>query len=95
MEENSRLHAMVEGSVQGVGFRQFVLKTAIQLNLTGWVRNTYQGSVEVIAEGRSDILDALLFALKQGPRHAYVTHVNSEFLPASGEFADFTIQFTV
>ena len=67
MEEKARLHAMVEGSVQGVGFRQFVLMTAINLDLTGWVRNTFEGSVEVVAEGRQDILDTLLFALRQGP----------------------------
>lgn len=95
MEEKARLHAMVEGSVQGVGFRQFVLMTAINLDLTGWVRNTFEGSVEVVAEGRQDILDTLLFALRQGPRHAYVTHVNSQYLPATGEFEGFNVRSTI
>jgi len=53
MSENERyrLHAFVKGRVQGVGFRYFVLQSVEGLDLTGWVRNLYDGLVEVVAEG--------------------------------------------
>ncbi|HTX79109.1 MAG TPA: acylphosphatase, partial [Longilinea sp.] len=47
--QNERLHAVVEGLVQGVGFRAFVTEQAYQLGLVGWVRNTYGGQVEALA----------------------------------------------
>jgi acylphosphatase len=47
---DGRLHARVIGRVQGVGFRYYVLNAAIELGLTGWVRNRRDGSVEVVAE---------------------------------------------
>jgi acylphosphatase len=48
----SRLHARVEGRVQGVGFRYFVLETAQELGLSGWVRNRWDESVEGGARAR-------------------------------------------
>ncbi len=51
MNGKARLHAEVFGEVQGVGFRAFVLRRAMGLGLTGWVRNRFDGSVELIAEG--------------------------------------------
>ena len=78
-EENfTRLHAIVHGRVQGVGFRYFVQKNAQALYLTGWVRNTPQGNVEVIAEGPSYVLDRLLMFLQEGPRSAQVTDLETE-----------------
>jgi acylphosphatase len=95
MQTQSQLHATVEGHVQGVGFRQFVFQTAINLDLTGWVRNTYEGNVEVMAEGSPDILDTFLDALRKGPRMAFVSQVRYDFNPATGAFADFRVVSTV
>jgi acylphosphatase len=95
MQNYSRLHAIVEGTVQGVGFRQFVFMSANELDLNGWVRNTYEGHVEVIVEGQAHILDLMLSALHKGPRHAYVTNVRFDYQPATGEFDSFTIRSTV
>ncbi len=50
-EENKRLNAIVIGRVQGVSFRYYVVELAESLNLRGWVRNKWNGSVEVTAEG--------------------------------------------
>lgn len=86
-----RYHAFVHGVVQGVGFRFFVLRTAHDLKLTGWVRNRYDGSVEVTAEGTRESLDALNNALQRGPNGARVSDVISERSPASGEFPNFTV----
>lgn len=91
---HERLHAWVEGSVQGVGFRFFVIQHAAELGLTGWVRNLWDGRVEVIAEGPRASLQKLLEQLKTGPRSASVSHVAAEWLPAADEFTDFNVRFS-
>jgi len=94
MTEKARLHATIEGHVQGVGFRMFVFTTAHELGLTGWVRNRWDGDVEVLAEGERAVLESLLSALYKGPRSAYVTKIIPEWLPATGEFNDFYTRST-
>lgn len=89
--ENVRLHALIDGRVQGVGFRYFVIERAIPLKITGWVRNTTEGQVEVLAEGEKQNLQHLLDALRTGPRAAYVTNVNIDWQAASGEFTRFEV----
>jgi acylphosphatase len=69
------LHALIKGQVQGVGFRYFVLKTAQQLNLTGWVRNLPNGNVEVEAQGDEDNLYEFEQALWKGPHFSRVEDV--------------------
>jgi acylphosphatase len=93
-ETQKRLHAIVEGTVQGVGFRMFVARLAADYHLTGWVRNTWDGKVEVVAEGEEEKLNQFVINLKVGPRAAHVTNVQVQWLPASGEFADFRIRST-
>jgi len=92
---HSRLHALVDGSVQGVGFRMFVLDHAQALGLTGWVRNTYDGRVEIVAEGPRPELERLLDKLRQGPRSAFVTEVQKDWGPATGEIKGFNVRPTV
>lgn len=92
-EDNIRLHAVIEGHVQGVGFRAFVMDQALRLPVTGWVRNTFTGDVEVVAEGTRPVLDSLLTALHKGPRGSHVVNVHEDWLPASGEFTRFQIVF--
>ena len=92
---HQRLHATIDGTVQGVGFRAFVHREAQLLALTGWVRNTYDGLVEVTAEGERERLEILLEKLRTGPRMAYVIEVQKEWAPASGEFSRFEIARTV
>jgi acylphosphatase len=92
--EFQRLHATIEGTVQGVGFRAFVIGQAQSLGLTGWVRNTYNDQVEVIAEGPRPALDKLMDKLRTGPRMAYVSDVQQEWQPATGEFRSFDIRRT-
>lgn len=64
--ETVRLHAVIEGRVQGVGFRYYVEENARILNLTGWVRNRWDGSVETVAEGDRETLEKFLLALRHG-----------------------------
>jgi acylphosphatase len=93
-EEMVRLHATIEGYVQGVSFRYFVTKVAINLGVTGWVRNRYDGSVEVLAEGTRSSLDKLLAELRKGPPSALVTGLEHEWQTATREFPDFNIRPT-
>jgi acylphosphatase len=90
-----RLHVLVDGRVQGVGFRYFVLETALPLDLSGWVRNTMDGQVEVVAEGQRASLEQLLEKLRRGPRSAFVIDVTHEWQPATGEFTRFDVRGTV
>ncbi len=74
---NKRLHAVVRGEVQMVGFRYFVIEEARALGLTGWVRNGDDGrTVEVVAEGPQERLERLESLLRNGPRHARVEAVD-------------------
>ena len=69
------IHYLVKGRVQGVGFRWFVHRQAAELGLRGWVRNTEDGHVEVVASGKSEQLSALCRALEKGSRGSRVDAV--------------------
>lgn len=90
-----RLHARVTGRVQGVGFRYYVMSSAVELDLLGWVRNRRDGSVEVVAEGNLDALRSLMRALQQGPRSSAVQEVKADLQTASGEFDSFYVRSTL
>lgn len=92
--ENSRLHALIIGRVQGVSFRYFVMENAEALNLLGWVRNRWDGSVEVTAEGTRQDLEQLLQALHTGPPMARVDRVDFEWQDFIGEFKSFKLGST-
>ena len=68
-------HFLVKGRVQGVGFRWFVQREAAELGLRGWVRNTDDGAVEVLAAGEPGQLKDLMKALGQGSRGSRVDQV--------------------
>jgi acylphosphatase len=69
------LHFLIQGRVQGVGFRWFVHREASELELRGWVRNTEDGDVEVVATGDPADLDELRTSLHKGPRGSRVDRV--------------------
>jgi acylphosphatase len=75
-------HYLVKGRVQGVGFRWFVHREAAALELSGWVRNTEDGHVEVVAVGGADSLADLERALRKGSRGSRVDAVLSHELDA-------------
>ena len=82
----------VEGRVQGVGFRYFVLSKARELQLTGYARNCRDGSVMVVAEGELTDLSALIDYLWIGPARGRVDNVKVASSPFSGDFEGFTIK---
>ena len=89
--EQVRLHASIKGRVQGVGFRAFVIENANALGVTGWARNRWDGSVEVLAESDRETLEKLLLALRRGPRMSNVTKIDQDWGEASGEFRSFIV----
>lgn len=89
----ARLHAVVSGMVQGVHYRAMTIRQASALGLTGWVRNVRDGSVEVMAEGPREQLEALVQYLWNGPPAASVTAVDVEWAEPTGEFSSFRVRF--
>jgi acylphosphatase len=87
-----RLDATVHGRVQGVGFRYFVVRRAMDLELSGWVANGADGSVRCLAEGPRPALEALLGILEVGPAGAIVDRVGTVWGPATGEFRAFEVR---
>lgn len=69
------IHFLIQGRVQGVGFRWFVQREASEIGLHGWVRNTEDGDVEVVAAGETEDLAELRASLKRGPRGSRVDRV--------------------
>lgn len=88
--KNIALHIIVKGKVQGVFYRKTTYKKAIELGLTGWVKNLRDGSVEIEVEGpESQMLEFVAWCSK-GPKNAEVTHLIQEEMIGNG-LKDFTI----
>ena len=86
-----RLHAVVHGDVQGVGFRYFLLRKGEALRLLGWVRNNDDGTVELVAEGSRPDLEQLMLAAEEGPRLARVVRVDASWSAAGGGLGPFDL----
>ena len=67
--------ALISGQVQGVGYREFVRRNALDLQLAGYTENLDDGRVEVVAEGDREDLELLLVRLRMGPTHAVVDEI--------------------
>lgn len=79
-----RLTAIVSGRVQGVGFRAFTRRHAVDMGIAGYVENLPDGRVEVVAEGAKGDLELLLVRLKNGPTHADVSDIECEWREPGG-----------
>jgi acylphosphatase len=91
-DERAQLRAVIYGDVQGVGFRYWTRRQASELGLTGYVRNMWNGTVEVVAEGRRSSLQRLLNQLGQGPRSARVQEVRAQWRREVGRFRSFGVR---
>lgn len=80
-------HLVITGQVQRVGFRWSMVREAMRLGATGWVRNQIDGSVEALVCGEPVVLASMIAWARHGPPAAAVTHVSIGY--AEGNFADF------
>lgn len=72
-------HLRIEGRVQGVGYRAWMVREARRLGLSGWVRNRPDGSVEAVVAGPEPAVQALLTACRRGPVAARVDRIEEGF----------------
>lgn len=84
---------LVEGLVQGVGYRDFVQRRASHFGLTGYVMNLPDGRVRVRAEGPREVLEELVNELEKGPRPARVKRLLLDWVAPTGRFDSFRICF--
>lgn len=69
-------HVIIHGRVQGVGFREWVRRMAEQRDLSGWVRNRTEGTVEAVFAGKDEAVQSMLDLCAKGPPASFVTKVN-------------------
>lgn len=84
---------VVTGRVRQVGYRDFTIRKARELGVTGWVRNRSDGSVEIMASGEENAVSALVDACREGPPLAQVDHVEA-FAAEGQRVKGFTKRFT-
>jgi len=83
---------VVKGFVQGVGFRYFIRREAVDIGVTGFVRNLWSGDVEIVAEGEEWQIEALHQKAKEGPSRSSVKSVTVFKEKAINEFTKFEIR---
>lgn len=91
MADNERVHLVVVGRVQGVGFRYATARKAQAFGLTGTVRNRHDGGVEVVAEGQPEALRQLVVWCHEGPGLARVDDVLVQWQGATHDYVGFDI----
>ncbi|HEC79493.1 MAG TPA: acylphosphatase [candidate division WOR-3 bacterium] len=84
---------IIQGLVQGVGYRFFTVEQAKRFNIRGYVKNLPDGSVEVIAEGEEKNINDFIEQLKIGPASAQVTDVEVKWEDVEFGFSDFDIRY--
>lgn len=88
-----RLKITVSGHVQGVGFRYFTQMKAIQYGISGWVKNSSNGTVEIVATGDQDQMDLFIDDLKKGNPFSNVSQMNFEELTDTEPLYSFKIRY--
>lgn len=88
-----QLHLIVSGRVQGVGFRYFAQRNALAQQITGWVRNRTDGTVEIVAEGDDKQIDSYLSSIKLGCPFSSVDSVIVKEEKATNNYHSFSIKY--
>ena len=88
-----RAEIVVNGLVQGVGFRYFVMREAKKLALNGFVKNLYTGEVLTVVEGEKVNAEEMVKKLRVGPIHASVKSCKVDWQEPKNEFTDFEVKF--
>lgn len=88
-----RQHMIVSGKIQGVFYRDYVRREAEKRQITGWVMNMQNGTVEILAEGSDSALAELQKACRKGPLMAHIEDIKITESTATEEFEDFDIHY--
>jgi len=88
-----QIEILVSGRVQGVNFRNYVYRKALQLSLNGYVRNLYDGRVEILAQGERDDIEALIDFVRSSPGLSFVTDLDINWREPSKKFDNFRISY--
>lgn len=88
-----RAEIVVNGLVQGVGYRYFVIREAQKFGLKGFTQNLYSGEVLTVVEGEKAIVEELIKKLKVGPMQASVKSCKVDWQEPKNEFTDFEVRF--
>ncbi len=88
-----RRRLSISGAVQGVGFRYWAVREAAAFEVTGYVRNLYDGSVEAVLEGPREEVARFAEKLSQGPPYGRVRSATAEDEEPRGEFESFGVKF--
>jgi acylphosphatase len=91
--KRARIEIVVNGLVQGVGFRYFVYRHAEKFGLSGSVKNLYSGEVYIVAEGDMHLLEEFYKIIKVGPSHAHVRNASLKWSDFTNEFTEFKIEY--
>lgn len=93
MNNLSRAKILVNGLVQGVGFRYYVLRHAENLRLNGYVQNLFTGEVLTEVEGDKSLINELIKQIKIGPMKSHVTNCSVEWSENKNEFTRFEVRY--
>ncbi|MDY0362446.1 MAG: acylphosphatase [Desulforegulaceae bacterium] len=93
MEDKKAVHLVIKGRVQGVAFRWYSMKKAVELEVTGYVKNNSNGNVEMFIEGKEKKVDSMLKWCKTGPPSADVQEVEEKVEDFFGKYSKFEILY--
>ncbi len=93
MSELKRARIIVNGLVQGVGYRYFVMRHAENLNLKGFTQNLFTGEVLTEVEGDESLINEFIKQLKIGPIRSHVTNCYVDWSEYKNEFTKFEVRY--
>ena len=87
-----RKHFVIKGNVQGVGFRYRAKYAANGIGLTGWVRNEWDGSVEMEVQGSEELINKMLVRIN-GSQYIYIDDIKTKVIPLQEDERDFLVRY--
>ncbi len=93
MSELACARVLLDGRVQGVGFRYFVTSKAADYEVVGYVRNLDTGGVEIEVEGKREVISQFLLEIKRGPSHGEIANFQVEWKPHKKQYDHFFVKY--
>lgn len=84
---------LISGRVQGVGYRYFVVQKATEMGITGWVKNSVDGGVIIVAQGIEEELETFIDYLYVGPTRARVDRISANKMQLVTVFDNFSVKY--